>query len=140
MQFLFTLKANFNVLNFCMFKCCSLTFKILLGSVPEEIGGLKKLETINLNTNDLTSLPSSFSNLVNLRTINLSNNKITVFPPVFSSMKHLELLDLSHNKLTEVPDFVSQVSAIEINLNQNQVIFFVCFLYIILILLQLIYL
>lgn len=92
-----------------------------LNSLPEEIGLLKKLETINLSVNDLTSLPSSFSDLVNLRTINLSKNKFTDFPPVFSNMRRLELLDMSHNKLVEVPDFISEVSAIEINLNQNQI-------------------
>ncbi|XP_035227466.1 leucine-rich repeat-containing protein 57-like [Stegodyphus dumicola] len=95
--------------------------QIRITSLPEEIGTLKKLETVNFSMNELTSLPSSFAQLVNLRTINLSKNKFTELPSVFSNMKRLELLDMSHNKLVEVPDHVKEISAIEINLNQNQI-------------------
>ncbi|KAG8177057.1 hypothetical protein JTE90_024944 [Oedothorax gibbosus] len=95
--------------------------QIHITSLPSEMGSLKKLECVNFSMNELTSLPDSFASLVNLRTINLSNNKFREFPAVFTHMKRLEMLDLSHNKLTAVPDHVKDVSAIEINLNQNQI-------------------
>lgn len=95
--------------------------QIRLTALPEEIGLLKKLESIHLCLNELTTLPKSFEDLVNLRTINLSNNKFHEFPAVFSKMKRLEVLDMSHNKLVEIPDHIKDVSAVEMNFNQNQI-------------------
>lgn len=90
--------------------------------LPAEIGKLKKLETLSLNGNRIQQLPPSVGHLKALRTLNLSGNLITEFPVGLGTLRQLDLLDLSRNRIQSVPAEVSELQAIEINLNQNQVV------------------
>lgn len=90
-------------------------------SLPTEIGRLKKLETLSLNGNQLQQLPAAVSQLKALRTLSLSGNHLAEFPLGLGALRQLDLLDLSRNKIQSVPPEVSELQAIEINLNQNQV-------------------
>ncbi|XP_053191971.1 leucine-rich repeat-containing protein 57 [Scomber japonicus] len=92
-----------------------------LSSVPPEIGSLKKLETLSLNQNRIQQLPPSLNQLRALRTLRLSGNRISEFPSGLGALRHLDLLDLSRNQIQTVPPDVSELQAIEINLNQNQI-------------------
>ncbi|KAF4083752.1 hypothetical protein AMELA_G00120250 [Ameiurus melas] len=92
-----------------------------LTSLPAEMGKLRKLETLVLNGNQLAQLPASFSQLKALRTLNLSANQFREFPGFLGSLRHLDVLDLSKNRIRAVPAEVSELQAIEINLNQNQI-------------------
>lgn len=83
---------------------------------------LKKLETLSLNGNRIQMLPPSLGQLKALRTLSLSGNQISEFPSGLGSLRNLDLLDLSRNKIQTVPLEVSELQAIEINLNQNQVV------------------
>lgn len=89
--------------------------------LPSEISQLKKLETLSLNGNRIQMLPPSLGQLKALRTLSLSGNQISEFPSGLGSLRNLDLLDLSRNKIQNVPLEVSELQAIEINLNQNQV-------------------
>lgn len=89
--------------------------------LPPEICKLKKLETLSLNGNHIQQLPSDLGQLKALRTLSLSGNQLSEFPPRLGALRHLDLLDLSRNKIQNVPSEVSELQAIEINLNQNQV-------------------
>lgn len=90
--------------------------------LPSEISQLKKLETLSLNGNRIQMLPPSLGQLKALRTLSLSGNQISEFPSGLGSLRNLDLLDLSRNKIQNVPLEVSELQAIEINLNQNQVL------------------
>ncbi|XP_039993018.1 leucine-rich repeat-containing protein 57 isoform X2 [Xiphias gladius] len=92
-----------------------------LTSVPSEIGKLKKLETLSLNGNRIQQLPPSLGQLKALRTLSLAGNQISDFPPGLATLRQLDLLDLSRNQIQNVPAEVSELQAIEINLNQNQI-------------------
>ena len=92
--------------------------------IPEEIGDLKKLESLSLQNNRILRLPLSLNKLSALRDINLSRNYVSNFPIQLGGLKHLNLVDLSHNKLAALPNEIKDVEAIEINLNQNQVGYF----------------
>lgn len=92
-----------------------------LASLPAEIGKLKKLETLSLNGNRIQQLPPTLGQLKALRTLNLSGNQISEFPLGLGTLRHLDLLDLSRNQIQSVPAEVSELQAIEINLNQNQI-------------------
>lgn len=98
-------------------------FVVFLSSacLPNEISKLKKLETLSLNGNRIQQLPPTLGQLKALRTLNLSGNQISEFPSGLGSLRHLDLLDLSRNQIQNVPTEVSELQAIEINLNQNQV-------------------
>uniref|UniRef100_A0A4W5PBL4 Leucine rich repeat containing 57 n=1 Tax=Hucho hucho TaxID=62062 RepID=A0A4W5PBL4_9TELE len=97
------------------FNCCGYS------SLPDEIGKLKKLETLLLNGNHLTQLPSTVGQLKALRILSLSGNKFREFPAGLGSLRHLDVLDLSKNHIQAVPAEVAALQAIEINLNQNQI-------------------
>ncbi|XP_074548163.1 leucine-rich repeat-containing protein 57 [Halichoeres trimaculatus] len=106
--------------NFLQLKSLTLNSNRLT-SIPSEIAKLKKLETLSLNGNRIHQLPSTLGQLKALRTLNLSGNQISEFPHGLGTLRHLDLLDLSHNKIQNVPSEVSELQAIEINLNQNQI-------------------
>jgi Leucine-rich repeat (LRR) protein len=92
-----------------------------LTSLPEAIGQMVKLETLNAMNNVISSVPSCYMNLKNLKTINLSNNQITEFPVMFCGLTHLDMLDLSRNKITSIPAASKDLYCTELNLNQNQI-------------------
>ena len=95
-----------------------LSFSVCL---PEEIGSLKKLETLSLENNVLTSLPTSMKNLNHLRTLSLTGNGFKTFPDVLCDLRTLDAVDLSKNKITEIPANTRVCQVIELNLNLNQV-------------------
>ncbi|XP_061906614.1 leucine-rich repeat-containing protein 57 [Entelurus aequoreus] len=92
-----------------------------LGGLPTEIGNLKKLETLSLSTNRIQQLPPTLDHLKALRTLILAGNRISEFPKGLGGLRQLDLLDLSRNQIQSVPSYVSELQAIEINLNQNQI-------------------
>ncbi|XP_054651637.1 leucine-rich repeat-containing protein 57 [Dunckerocampus dactyliophorus] len=92
-----------------------------LGSLPTEIGNLKKLETLSVSTNRIQQLPPTLDRLKALRTLILAGNRISEFPSGLGGLRLLDLLDLSRNQIQSVPPDVSELQAIEINLNQNQI-------------------
>ena len=104
----------------CRVKCLLLflSFSVCL---PEEIGSLKKLETLSLENNVLTSLPTSMKNLNHLRTLSLTGNGFKTFPDVLCDLRTLDAVDLSKNKITEIPANTRVCQVIELNLNLNQV-------------------
>ncbi|XP_042292937.1 leucine-rich repeat-containing protein 57 [Thunnus maccoyii] len=106
--------------NFLQLKSLTLNANRLT-SIPPEIGNLKKLETLSLNGNRIQQLPPSLVQLRALRTLRLSGNQISEFPSGLGALRHLDLLDLSRNQIQSVPADVSELQAIEINLNQNQI-------------------
>lgn len=106
--------------NFLQLKSLTLNSNRLAG-IPSEIGKLKKLETLSLNGNRIQQLPPTMGQLKALRTLSLAGNQISEFPSGLGTLRHLDLLDLSRNQIQNVPAEVSELQAIEINLNQNQI-------------------
>ncbi|KAM8833621.1 leucine-rich repeat-containing protein 57 [Synchiropus picturatus] len=109
-----------NVGNFLQLKSLTLNSN-RLSVLPTDISKLKKLEVLSLSGNRIQQLPSTMGQLKALRTLCLSGNQITEFPSGLGSLRHLDLLDLSRNQIQSVPAEVSELQAIEINLNQNQI-------------------
>jgi len=94
-------------------------------SLPPQIGSLQRLETLMVEHNRITALPPTIEGLKSLRHISLAHNELKAFPVQLCAIRTLDVIDLSNNKLTDVPDAVRDLNAIELNVNQNQVIF--CF-------------
>ncbi|KAG5608172.1 hypothetical protein H5410_019453 [Solanum commersonii] len=72
------------------------------GSLPMELGMLKKLKTIDLSDNKLTGeIPSSLAQLKSLQYLRLNNNSLTGAVPLdLANMTQLSLMDLSFNSLS----------------------------------------
>ncbi|XP_059452153.1 receptor-like protein kinase 7 isoform X1 [Corylus avellana] len=72
------------------------------GQIPELVGSLKGLHSLNLSNNVLTShIPPSLSNLTNLESMDLSQNKLFGEIPVqLAQLFSLEYFNVSNNCLT----------------------------------------
>ncbi|MHA2250677.1 MAG: leucine-rich repeat domain-containing protein [Candidatus Kariarchaeaceae archaeon] len=84
-----------------------------LTNLPESIGNLTNLESLDLSSNLLTSLPKSIGNLVNLKSLNLSGNQLTNLPESIGNLTNLETLDLSGYQLTTLPESIGDLSNLE---------------------------
>lgn len=89
--------------------------------LPNEIARLTKLETLNLSENQLRSLPGSIAELKSVKTINLSKNNLSEISRELCLLKQLNHLDLSSNRITQINDYIEELSAVELNLNENQI-------------------
>ncbi|KAL8242932.1 hypothetical protein R6Q59_013234 [Mikania micrantha] len=96
----------------------------LTGPIPDNtIGKLRKLQFLDLNSNQINDFSSDFWSLISLKTLNLSNNNFSInLPTNIGNFGSLEKLDLSFNNFTgNLPDsFSSLVSLQVLNLNRNR--------------------
>ncbi|KAH0980601.1 hypothetical protein GBA52_007778 [Prunus armeniaca] len=71
------------------------------GKIPEFIGNIKELRSLNISRNILTgSIPSSLGNLRNLESLDLSQNKLSgQIPQQLTRLTFLGYFDVSHNNL-----------------------------------------
>ncbi|KAM1133198.1 hypothetical protein ACFX19_043181 [Malus domestica] len=82
------------------------------GAIPEDIGFLSSLETLNLSGNHLVSLPASISGLSNLRDLHLENCSLCegAIPEDIGFLSSLETLNLNGNHLVSLPASIGGLS------------------------------
>lgn len=80
-------------------------------SLPEGIGGLKSLTTLDLSYNRccLTSLPEGIGGLTSLTTLDLNENSLTSLPEGIGELTSLTSLDLADNCVTSLPSSICKV-------------------------------
>jgi len=92
-----------------------------LVSVPQEIGNLTNLRSLDLSNNKLTGLPAEIGQLINLQQFNLTHNQLTAVPPEFGQLINLEVLDLSSNQLVNIPSEIGLLTRLQsVNLSNNK--------------------
>ncbi len=92
-----------------------------LAALPEWLGQLTQLQSLNLADNQLTALPESLGQLAQLQTLSLSSNQLTALPESLGQLKQLQTLDLSRNRLTTLPEWASQLTQLQsLGLSGNQ--------------------
>ncbi|KAJ7338164.1 hypothetical protein JRQ81_010801 [Phrynocephalus forsythii] len=84
-----------------------------LKEVPVEIGSLVKLERLTLSNNNLTSLPEEISGLQRLRSLHLANNNLVELPPPLCQLRNLVFLDVTDNHISSFPDTIDQLQKLE---------------------------
>jgi hypothetical protein len=89
--------------------------------IPNEIGQLTKLESLNLSENLISNVPNTVSQLKSLKQLNLSKNKLLKIPVGVCQISQLDHLDLSQNTIDVITDSVEGLSCIELNLNENRI-------------------
>ncbi|KAK5914871.1 hypothetical protein CesoFtcFv8_000518 [Champsocephalus esox] len=72
--------------------------------IPEAIGSLSRLQSLDLSNNVLQFLCPEIGRLRSLRHLRLSNNQLKCFPPEIGDLQDLETLDVSMNQLTFLPE------------------------------------
>jgi hypothetical protein len=78
--------------------------------VPEAVGNLTQLDTLDLDDNKLTRLPESVGNLTRLTTLDLSFNQLTALPETVGNLTQLNRLHLAGNQLTRLPESVGNLT------------------------------
>ena len=77
-----------------------------LTELPEWLGQLTQLQSLNLSSNRLTALPEWLGQLTQLQTLYLSYNQLTALPEWLGQLTQLQSLDLSDNQLTALPEWL----------------------------------
>ncbi|XP_020222346.1 BRASSINOSTEROID INSENSITIVE 1-associated receptor kinase 1 isoform X2 [Cajanus cajan] len=78
----------------------------IIGEIPDELGSLKNLISLDLYLNNITGpIPDNLANLKKLRFLRLNNNSLSGnIPMLLTTIASLQELDLSNNNLTgDVP-------------------------------------
>ena len=81
-----------------------------LENLPTNIGNLKKLEYLYVNSMNLSEIPESFGNLENLKIFKAYSNKISTIPDSFGNLKKIYEIDLSYNNIKYFPSTLSKLS------------------------------
>ncbi|KAL3838810.1 hypothetical protein ACJIZ3_023401 [Penstemon smallii] len=90
--------------------------------LPDTIGALSSLKTLDLHGNRIAELPASIGDLLNLVSLDLRGNQLRSLPPTISRLIRLQELDLSSNGLSSLPDTIgSLVSLKKLNVETNDI-------------------
>lgn len=89
--------------------------------LPNEIGNLFKLETLDFTNGRLSKLPDSIGNLENLLDFSMSYNYLEKLPNSFGQLKKLTSLVVSFNHLSTLPESIKDLENLEyLDLGINQ--------------------
>ncbi|KAJ3677661.1 hypothetical protein LUZ60_003385 [Juncus effusus] len=81
--------------------------------LPLSIGGLSSLKRLNLSSNRISKLPDSIGDLFNLLYLDLKGNQLTSLNPNFGKLIRLEELDLNSNNLSSLPDSIGNLTKLK---------------------------
>lgn len=91
-------------------------FKVL----PNEIGELKNLTTLNIPFIDLISLPNTIGNLKKLKNLDARFSELIRLPESIGDLEKLEYLDIGFNKIEHLPKSIKNLTQLKkLNLNNN---------------------
>lgn len=95
--------------------CC----RELIGSfnkireIPPEIGKLRRLKRLVLNSNRIKTIPEEIGYLEMLEEFTVSENSVEELPRTIAKMVNLRILRLSSNKLRDIPFEVADILTLE---------------------------
>ncbi|KAJ8281248.1 hypothetical protein GJAV_G00065300 [Gymnothorax javanicus] len=81
--------------------------------VPEAIGNLAKLQSLDLSDNALQVICPEIGRLRSLRHLRLANNQLKFLPPEIGDLRELETLDVSMNILSTLPARLNQCLSLQ---------------------------
>ncbi|KAL5705969.1 Plant intracellular Ras-group-related LRR protein 4 [Ranunculus cassubicifolius] len=93
-----------------------------IATLPTTIGKLFSLTKLDLNSNRLSEVPDTIGDLIGLITLDLKGNYLTSLPATVGMLSCLQELDLSSNKLVVLPDSIGNlVSLKKLILETNEI-------------------
>jgi Leucine-rich repeat (LRR) protein len=94
--------------------------QIGLALVPESIGRLARLRTLDLGHNHLASLPDSLAGLRELEILYLHDNRLGVLPDWIGELPSLTYLNVAENGLGELPALAGLSALLELRAMHNR--------------------
>lgn len=92
-----------------------------LTELPESLGQLAQLQSLNLLGNELRDLPKSLSQLTQLQTLDLWGNYLTALPESLGKLTQLWWLNIARNQLTALPKWIGQLERLRsLDLSYNK--------------------
>ncbi|KAK9678671.1 hypothetical protein RND81_11G226400 [Saponaria officinalis] len=82
-------------------------------ALPGTIGGLSSLSKLDLHANRINELPESIGELLNLVFLDLRGNNLVRLPPSIGRLIRLEELDMSSNNLVSLPDTIGSLVSLK---------------------------
>eukprot|EP00939_MAST-03C_sp_MAST-3C-sp1_P000738 g738.t1 len=94
-----------------------------LRRLPESIGALTRLETLDFTNNFVQTLPRSFTKLARLGEMYAGGNNVGQLPRTFGRLKSLRRVDLDDNSLDSLPgSFADLRRLVSLNLGRNELL------------------
>ena len=91
-------------------------------ALPDSIGNLKNLKSLDLYDAQIRALPDSIGNLTSLQSLNLHGVQIRALPDSIGNLKNLKSLDLHDAQIRALPDSIGNLSNLqELNLSDTQI-------------------
>ena len=93
-----------------------------LSLIPVEIGALTRLQSIDLSRNHITRLPHQICLLPCLMWMNISHNGMQELPTCIGSLSNLRTIIASHNELGTIPPSFNALSQLrDLDLSSNKI-------------------
>ncbi|XP_068648794.1 plant intracellular Ras-group-related LRR protein 4-like [Aristolochia californica] len=91
-------------------------------ALPKTIGGLSSLTKLDLHSNRIAELPDSIGDLFSLVYLDLRSNQLASLPPTLSKLSRLEELDLSSNHLSTLSEAIGNLGKLKkLNIETNDI-------------------
>ncbi|KAI8571172.1 hypothetical protein RHMOL_Rhmol01G0097900 [Rhododendron molle] len=84
-----------------------------LSYLPDEIGNLISLRTLDLAQNNLNTLPDGICDLTCLKRLRLDDNNVSHLPSGIGMLTSLESLNLERNSLCTLPETIGKLSCLK---------------------------
>ena len=92
-----------------------------MATLPDSLGQLSSLQSLDLESNQLATLPDSLGQLSSLQSLDLARNQLATLPDSLGQLSSLQKLVLDGNRFTTLPDSLGQLSSLQtLDLAGNQ--------------------
>jgi hypothetical protein len=88
--------------------------RLKLSTLPDSIGELPWLRSLDISYNNLTTLPVSLARLTQLETLHVQHNILTSLPESIGQLENLRKLDIYGNRLRELPSSIGRLKHLTI--------------------------
>lgn len=95
-------------------RCHQLNIVKRIFNLPNPIGEVYNLDTIQYRYTDITSIPKAINVLINLTRLDLQDNKLTCIPKEIANLTNLEWLNIANNQLVTIPNEIKLLPKISI--------------------------
>ena len=90
--------------------------------IPENIGNLTSLKSLDLSNTQISALPESIGNLTSLQSLYLSNTQISALPESIENLTSLQSLYLSFTQISELPESIGNLTSLQsLDLESTQI-------------------